>query len=104
MKENTSDKIAKSAFVVIGVPFLLLCIIGIGYLLNSNFGNPISKNLAEKTALEYIEENYPDEECYIKNISCEGNYNVHIVSSTNEDIDFSLYITQSGEITLTECW
>ena len=58
----------------------------------------------EKTALEYIEENYDGEECYIKNISCEGNYNVHIVSPTNEDIDFTLYITKQGEITLTEYW
>lgn len=104
MKENASDKIAKTALIAIGIPFLVVCIIGIAYLLNDTFGNPISKKLAEKTALEYIEENYADEECYIKNISCDGNYNVHIVSSMSEDIDFSLYITQSGEITLIEYW
>lgn len=104
MKENASDKIAKTALIAIGIPFLVVYIIGIAYLLNDTFGNPISKKLAEKTALEYIEENYSDEECYIKNITCEGNYNVHIVSSTNEDIDFTLYITKQGEITLTEYW
>ncbi len=104
MKENTSDIIAKTALIAIGIPFLVVCIIGIAYLLNDTFGNPVSKKLAKETALEYIAKKYPDEECYIKNISCEGNYNVHIVSSTNEDIDFTLYITKQGEITLTEYW
>ena len=104
MKEKTSDKVAKRVLVIIGIPFLIVCIIGVAYLLNDTFGNPFSKKLAEETALEYIAENYADEECYIKNISCDGNYNVHIVSSTSEDIDFSLYITQSGEITLVEYW
>ncbi len=104
MKGNISDKIAKIALIIIGTSFLLVCIIGITYLLNDTFGNPISKKLAEETALEYIADNYADEECYIKNISCEGNYSVHIVSSKNENIDFSLYITKSGEITLVEYW
>lgn len=104
MKENTSDKVAKIALAVIGIPFLIVCIISVAYLLNDTFGNPFSKKLAEETALEYIAKNYADEECYIKNISCDGNYNVHIVSSTNEDIDFTLYITKQGKITLTEYW
>ncbi len=104
MKDKTSDKIAKTALVAIGVPFLIVCIIGIAYLLNDIFGNPFSKKLAEETALEYIEENYPNEECYIKNIYYEGNYNVYIVSSKDENIDFSLSITPSGKITLTEHW
>ncbi len=104
MKGNTSDKIAKTALIIIGVLFLTVCIISFAWVLNSLFGNPFSKNLAEKTALEYIEENYSNEECYIKNISYDDTYNVHIVSSTDEDIDFSLYITESGEITLIEYW
>ena len=49
MKENASDKIAKTALIAIGIPFLVVCIIGIAYLLNDTFGNPISKKLAEKT-------------------------------------------------------
>ena len=72
MKENTSDKIAKIALVVIGVPFLVVCIVGGVSISNSLFGNPITKNTVENTVIEYINENYPDDNCYIEDIWYDG--------------------------------
>ena len=100
MKENTSDKIAKIALVVIGVPFLVVCLIGLGWILDSLFGNPITKNNVENTVIEYINENYPDDNCYIEDIWYDGkyeHYGVHILSSTDEEIDLTRYYNQDGK-------
>ncbi len=92
---------------------IIVCIIVVGIVFsvailgNSLFGNPVSKHLAKNTALEYIEENYPESDCRIEDVffdSKYGDYQVHIISTTDENIDFSLYISQSGELNLIEYW
>ena len=100
MKENTSDKIAKIALIVLGVPFLVACLIGLGLILDSLFGNPITKKNVENIVVEYINENYPDDNCYIEDIWYDGKYEhyyVHILSSTDEEIDLTRYYNQDGE-------
>lgn len=72
---------------------------------NSLFGNPISKKLAENTATEYIKENYPDDNCQIKDMYYDFKseiYKVDIISTTNENINFDLGISQKGDIVLID--
>ncbi len=97
----------KSVKIIVAALIVAFAVVLIAFFANSLFGNPISKHLAKNTVLEYIEENYPDSNCQIEDIyfdSKYGDYQVHIISSTDENIDFSLYISQSGEINLIEYW
>ena len=107
MKEKTSDRVSKIALIVIGVPFLIVCLLGVTIFLNSLFGNPISLNLAKKSALEYIEREYPDSDCIIEDVYFDGKYAdyvAHIISPTKDHIDFSLYLNSQGEIRVIEYW
>ena len=100
MKENTFDRIAKIALIIIGSVFLVVCTIGAVSISNSLFGNPITKNNVKNTVIEYINENYPDDNCYIEDIWYDGkyeHYGVHILSSTDEEIDLTRYYNQDGE-------
>ncbi len=97
-------KTIKISVILLIVIFVLAFI---AFFANALFGNPISKHLAKNTAIEYIEENYPDDNCHIKNINYDSkyeDYNVHIISTTNENIDFSLNITPKGEVAGIEYW
>lgn len=97
----------KSVKIIVVALIVAIAVAFIAFFANSLFGNPISKHIAKNTALEYIKENYPDGNCQIEDIyfdSKYGDYQVHIISSTDENIDFSLYISQSGELNLIEYW
>lgn len=103
MKKTVKKTIKISVVVMI----VILILAFIAFFANSLFGNPISKHLAKNTAIEYIEENYPDDNCQIKDIYYDfkyENYNAHIISTTNENIDFSLNITPKGEVAGIEYW
>ena len=58
----------KTIKISVIVLIVILVVAFIAFFANSLFGNPISKKLAENTAIEYIEENYPDDNCQIKDI------------------------------------
>lgn len=97
----------KSVKIIVVALIVAIAVAFIAFFANSLFGNPISKHIAKNTALEYIKENYPDGNCQIEDVyfdSKYGDYQVHIISSTDENIDFSLYISQSGELNLIEHW
>ena len=102
--KKTIKKIIKISVVVM---IVILILAFIAFFANALFGNPISKHLAKTTAIEYIEENYPDDNCHIEYINYDfkyENYNAHIISTTNENIDFSLNITPKGEVAGIEYW
>lgn len=97
----------KTIKISVIVLIVILVVAFIAFFANSLFGNPISRKLAENTAIEYIEENYPDDNCQIKDIYYDFKYEdyaVHIISATNENIDFSLNITPKGEVAGIEYW
>ena len=97
----------KAIKISVIVLIVILVVAIIMFFANSLFGNPISKNLAKNTAIEYIEENYPEDNCQIKDIYYDFKYEdyaVHIISTTNENIDFSLNITPKGEVAGIEYW
>ena len=107
MKEKTSDRVAKISLIIVSTVVAIVCVVGVALLSNTLFGNPISKKLAEKTALEYIEENYADDNCYIEDIWYEEkyeDYTVKVLSSTNEEINFTMHCNQKGEKTVVEYW
>lgn len=106
MKEKTSDKIAKVSLIVISTVIAVVCIVGVTLILNSLFGNPISKKLAENTAIEYIYENYSDD-YYIEDVWYDEkyeNYVVHVLSSADKEVDFTIYFNHKGELLLIEHW
>ena len=87
-------------FIIAGIVF------SVAILGDSLFGNPISKNIAKNVALEYLTENYSDVVCEIEDIYYDTNYQdyaVHITSPENENIDFSLYISD-GNVNVIEYW
>ena len=107
MKEKTVDKITKNLFIVILSAFSFVLIIGATLILNSLFGNPVSKKLAENTAIEYIEENYSSDDYYIEEIWYDEKYEeytVRVLSSTDKDIDLHLHINPKGELTVIDIW
>ncbi len=95
----------KTIKISVIVLVVILVVAFIAFFTNSLFGNPISKHLAKNTAIEYIEDNYPDDNCQIKDIYYAfkyENYNVNIISTTNENIDFNLFISLKGDIVLID--
>ena len=61
----------------------------------------------ENTAIEYIEENYSDKGCYIEDTWYDTkyeNYVVHVLSTTDREIDFTIYFNHKGDLLLTEHW
>ena len=86
---------------------VILCVTFVAFFVNALFGNPISKKLAENTAIEYIEENYSDKDCYIEDTWYDTNYEnyvVHILSTTDRKFDFTIYFNHKGDLLLTEHW
>lgn len=80
------------AFVLIG---------GILWFANGLVGNPISKMIAERTAKQYIETNYPQMELEISNVFYnfkDGRYHVDVQSPTSMDTYFSIDISQKGKV------
>lgn len=93
MKKKTKIIAGIAAFILIG---------GLLFFANALVGNPISKFLANKSAKEYIEENYQDMELEVGDATYNfknGNYYVNVNSPTSIDTHFSLDISQSGDIT-----
>ena len=97
----------KKTKIIFSVTVVILVIACVFPLINSLFGNPISKKLAENTAIEYIEENYSDKGCYIEDTWYDTkyeNYVVHVLSTTDREIDFTIYFNHKGDLLLTEHW
>ena len=101
MKEKTSDRVAKPVLKVIGILFLIVCLLGVFDITNTFMGNPISKKLAENTATEFSEKHTDD--CYeLKEVYWDwfdGNY-VALMQSPEEE--FSLIISSKGELLLID--
>ncbi len=98
---------SKKAKIVISIIVAVVIIACVLPLANSLFGNPISKKFAKDAALEYIEKEYPDSDCVIKDVYYDSKYEdyvANIISSTDENIDLSLYISSKGEIKVIEHW
>ena len=106
MNEKTSDKIAKVSLIIISIALAIVCVIGVTLVSNSLFGNPVSKKLAKNTALEYIEENFSDD-YYIEDVWYDEkyeNYVVHVLSSADKEVNFTIYFNHKGELLLIEHW
>ena len=97
----------KKAKIIVSIIIAVVVIILVAPLANSLFGNPVSLKLAEKSAKEYIEKEYPDSDCVIEDVYFDGKYAdyvAHVVSPTKGYIDFSLYLDSRGEIKVIEYW
>lgn len=95
--KNMRNKILKILAALTAV--ILICLIAI--FSNSLMGNPISKALARKTAINYIAENYPDPKFYLDRLSYnfkDGNYNAYIKYRGSTDIYFTVFIGMYGNI------
>lgn len=92
MKKRTKIIAGITAFMLIGV---LL------FFANGLVGNPISKFLANRSAEEYIEEEYPEMELEVSKATFNfktGGYSVGVKSPNSIDTHFSLSISPSGDI------
>lgn len=92
MKKKTKIIAGIAAFILIG---------GLLFFANALVGNPISKFLANRSAKEYIEENYLNMELEVGDATYNfknGNYYVNVNSPTSIDTHFSLDISLKGEV------
>lgn len=68
-------------------------IVGIGWVGNEVFGNPVSEHLAEKAAQQYLEDNFKDPELFIEDVSyasSSSTYRVEVRSDTSMDTYFEI--------------
>ncbi len=85
------NKWIKLAMIVIGIIILA----GGLLIVNSLFGNPVSKMIAKSSAEKYLEKNYHEEDFVIEDVFYnfkDGAYNVNIMSPSSIDSHFSLTI------------
>ena len=78
-------------------------VLGLGWIINSFFGNPFSYLLASKTAETHLLITYPDTDYYIDHINYsfkDGNYHAFVQSPSSIDTHFSLSITMLGQLRL----
>ena len=71
-----------------------------GFMGNEIFGNPISERIVQKSAVAYLEENYPDLNYEIKSNSYDFksmNYIVVVQSLDSEDTRFWLSCSRDGK-------
>lgn len=92
-------KISKFKIIVSLIIVILLSIILL--ILNSIYGNPISKSLAEQAADEYMSNNYSDTDFFIEEIVYnfkDGDYYARVKSPSSQDSYFDFRILMTGEI------
>lgn len=92
MKKSVKILSGVVAFTLIGV---------ILWFANGFLGNPISKAIVNNSARKYIEENYPNMNLEVSEISYsfkDGNYNAYIKSNTSTDTYFSVTFSPLGKI------
>lgn len=89
-------KILKSIVVI-----LAICIVvTIGVFLNEIFGNPVSKMLAERAAIEHLEKNYCDSDFIIEKVGYDFknmHYYAKIVSSADSNKFFYISTDSKGK-------
>ncbi len=77
--------------------------LGLAWLGNALFGNPISYLLAQSAAREHLETVYGGTDFYIERIGYsfkDANYHAFIRSPSSIDTEFTLYITMLGRLRL----
>lgn len=91
----------KKSIQIVSIVVVIALFLGILFFINSFLGNPISRSLVNKSAEKYVEEQYghldlvrEDAGYNLKN----GNYFVILYSETIEDLHFSLYYSQLGNL------
>lgn len=79
----------------------ILIIIGLIAFANSMIGNPISKMVANKTAKNYLVENFPNSDFHVEGVDYsfkDGSYYARIESTSSADSSFSICISATGKI------
>lgn len=90
----------KSVKIILSLLSLFLVAV-IAFFANAFFGNPVSKALAKNAAEKYLVEAYPDTDYEIERTGFDfktTNYNVHIVSPSSIDSEFSLVYDMLGNL------
>ncbi len=90
-------KILKTVLIVVAV-----AVVGVAvWFINGFFGNPVSKYLAEKSAQEYLDENFADTDYEIEDAFYDfkmTGYNVNIISPSSADSGFTIRTGLDGKI------
>ena len=79
----------------------VVLIVGVCWFANGLVGNPFSKMMARHSAEKYLEENYPNTDYTIDELSYsfkDVGYYAHIISSSSMDGNFTLRISMLGKI------
>lgn len=87
----------KAKPIIITIVLLLFGILSVNTLL----GNPVSKQLAERAAKEYLSENFPSLDVYMESITFDAktaNYDVNVKSSSCIDTYFIISTNMIGDV------
>lgn len=90
----------KSVKIFVSLVVLALILV-LGFFANAFLGNPISKQLATRTAKAHLAEQYTDTDFYIEDVRFDfkgGYYYAHIKSPSSADSHFTLYLGMDGKL------
>lgn len=90
----------KKTILLILLPFILIGIF-ILFILNSLFGNPVSKLIVKSSSQKYLTENFKDPDLYIDRVGYnfkDSNYYTYVVSKNSIDTYFTIYSDGTGHI------
>lgn len=90
----------KKSILLLLLPFLMIGII-VFLIVNSFYGNPVSKLLVKLSSQKYLKENFDTSELYIDSVVYNfksGNYYANVVSKESSDTHFSIYTDKLGRI------
>lgn len=94
--KKTIKKIVKAAVGVVAAGAIVVT----GFMANEIFGNPISKHIAEKNAVEFVEENYPELKFEVTDTIYNfksARYHTTIQLTEGEKTKFTVSCHQDGE-------